>query len=76
MEGVAGEPEPPCMYCGEKKLLVRVCLDCRSKLEMAKRNVADARRDAEAWRRNYYRLQNERRREIKRSVKKGAKPRG
>lgn len=59
-------PDGPCLYCREPKLLVSVCLDCRTKFESARRELERVRREAEGWRRRYFRLMNERVRAKKR----------
>lgn len=40
-------------------------MDCKSKLERAKADVELWKRQAEGWKRNYYRLHNEMRRGLR-----------
>lgn len=57
------------MYCQDEKLLVSVCLGCRSRLESAERELRDLKKQMELRRNAYFRKLNERRREIKRNIK-------
>jgi len=45
--------------------MIGVCVECRTKLEVAKDRVVRAERDAELWRRMYNRLSNERKRRMR-----------
>ena len=68
-------PPERCFYCRDDKISVGVCLDCRLRLDTLRDEVDRLKRDIENWRRSYYRLLNERKREIKQAMgrPKGAK---
>lgn len=54
-----------CFYCLDPDIMIGVCVECRTKLEVAKDRVVRAERDAELWRRMYNRLSNERKRRMR-----------
>ncbi len=67
-------PQPArCFYCLDDKISVGVCFDCRLKMDTFRDEIDRLKRDIEGWRKNYYKILNERRREIKRTI---GRPRG
>ena len=65
----AGSPDPRvCFYCLDTQNTVCVCLGCKSKLEMARDDLARLKRDMELRRAAYWKTQNARKAEIKRDV--------
>jgi hypothetical protein len=62
---VKGSEIKRCFYCLDPDIMIGICVECRTKLELAKDRVARAERDAELWRRAYYKLSNERKRRMR-----------
>lgn len=56
----------PCFYCLDKRISISMCLECRGKLERARDDVQRYRREADAWRTKYWRVVNEKTRELTR----------
>lgn len=49
----------PCVYCLKEPVSVSICIECRTKLELAQERVSAAEKAAAAWRRGYYQLLRE-----------------
>ncbi len=58
-----------CVYCLDEKISVCICLNCKSRLEAAERDLKDLKQQIELRRQAYFKKLNERRREIKRNLK-------
>lgn len=66
---MASELPVRCRYCLDDKVVVGLCFECQAKYERAERRAKEAERQAEAWKRSYWKLMNERKREIKRGMR-------
>lgn len=51
--------EGPCFYCLDKRVSIAICLDCRTKLEQAKKDLEWYKRAAARERAVYFRLSKE-----------------
>jgi hypothetical protein len=44
----------PCFYCHEPQTSICICLDCRTKYEIAKRDLEQLKKDQELRKKNYW----------------------
>jgi hypothetical protein len=64
-------PDGPCFYCLEKHVSVAICLSCRSKYDMMKRDLEYWKRQAAWQRRSFFNVEKENRRLREELAKKG-----
>lgn len=65
-------PEGRCVYCLDPKVSVSICLQCRSKLEQAERDVQYLQRQIAYYRRSWFNIDKDNRR-LKEALAKAKK---
>ena len=59
----------PCFYCLCDKTSISICLNCKSRLEQAERDLKCIKEQTEIRRQQYFQKLNEYRRNVKRNLK-------
>lgn len=51
----------PCFYCLKQKVSIAICINCRTNLEKVKQEADNWKKQAEGYRKMYFKLVKERR---------------